>query len=137
MAAKPNKTQVTAVSVADFLAGVEPEGRRKDAEVIVRDDGAAFRRTGPYVGAEHRRFRRAPLSLRQRAGGRDPEGRLFPPQTGHVALCGGRLGGTRLDGAAAASSAIGKSCLYVKRLADIDLSVLETLISRALEKSDG
>ena len=62
MAAKPNKTQETAASVEDFLAGVTPEARRVDAialsALMARVSGEPARMWGPsIVGFGIRRYR--------------------------------------------------------------------------------
>jgi hypothetical protein len=128
MANAENKTKPTAVSVADFLAAVEPEAKRTDAMAL----DALFRRVtgwqpamwGPSMigyGSYHYRYDsgregdamatgfspRKPETVVYINTGYENEGPLLA-----------RLGPHR----------IGKSCLYLKRMADIDQGVLEELI---------
>lgn len=126
------KTKPTDVTVADFIAGVEPEGRQADAEVL----DAFFRRVtgwqpvmwGPTMvgyGSYAYRYetghggtalatgfspRKAELSIYVVPGYQD-----YGPILA-------RLGKHRL----------GKACLYVRKLADIDMDVLEELVRAGL-----
>jgi hypothetical protein len=130
MPAKPNKTQVTPVPVADFLAAVEPEGRRADAlalcAMMERLSGEPPRMWGPsIVGFGVRRYRYD--------SGR--EGEIlkvgFSPRKAATALY---VGGKAQADLVARLGKIttGKSCIYVKRLADIDAAVLEEIVLRTL-----
>jgi len=126
------KTKPTDVTVAEFIAGVEPEGRQADAEVL----DAFFRRVtgwqpvmwGPTMvgyGSYAYRYetghggtalatgfspRKAELSIYVMPGYQD-----YGPILA-------RLGKHRL----------GKACLYVRKLADIDMDVLEELVRAGL-----
>lgn len=129
------KTQMTNGSVAAFLASVEPPARRAEAEVL----DALFRRvTGqtPRMWGEsivgYGEYRTTYASGRavhwMRAG--------FSPRKAKHSLY--LMGGYCDDSAAPARAAAlarlgkhgtGKSCLYVNKLADIDLGVLEEIIA--------
>jgi len=126
------KTKPADVTVAEFIAGVEPEGRQADAEVL----DAFFRRVtgwqpvmwGPTMvgyGSYAYRYetghggtalatgfspRKAELSIYVMPGYQD-----YGPILA-------RLGKHRL----------GKACLYVRKLADIDMDVLEELVRAGL-----
>ncbi|MFZ2102354.1 MAG: DUF1801 domain-containing protein [Oricola sp.] len=134
MAGKANKTRATGESVTDFLASVQPDRRRADALVL----DALFRRVtgwqprmwGPSIvgyGEYHYVYE----SGRQGdflATGFSPRKAalvvyIMPGYAdfGHLL---DRLGRRRL----------GKSCLYVNSLADIDLSVLEELVRAGLDR---
>ena len=127
-----NKTKPTAQSVADFIAAVEPVGRRADAatldDLFRRVTGFAPVMWGPTM-VGYGRFdyvyasghggsalatgfspRKAELSIYIMPGYAD---------FGHIL---DRLGKHRMT----------KSCLYVKRLSDIDMDVLEELIRAGL-----
>lgn len=132
MSRNDNKTTATEASVKDFLASVEPERKRQDAEAL----DALFRRVtgfqprmwGPTIvgyGQYHYRYatgregdflatgfspRKANLSI------------YIMPGYGDFGDLMARLGKHKT----------GKSCLYVNKLADIDLSVLEELIAAGL-----
>jgi hypothetical protein len=137
MANKPNKTQATQVPVETFLAGVSSDGRREDAfalcEMMGRLSGEPARMWGPsIVGFGVRRYRYE--------SGR--EGEIlkvgFSPRKPALVLhvAGGLAEGDPLV-ARLGKFTHGKACIYVKRLADIDLSVLEALIVRTLAKEGG
>jgi hypothetical protein len=132
MADKPNKTQAGPASVADFLDAA-PENRREDsrrlAELMSRVSGEPACLWGPsIVGFGVRRYRYD--------SGR--EGEIcavgFSPRKAALTLYG--LSSTA-DGLLDSLGKIktGKGCVYVNRLDDIDLQVLESLIRRALERA--
>lgn len=123
------KTKPTGVSVKAYLDAIEDETRRKDCKVIAallkRVTGCAPKMWGPSIvgfGSYHYEYASGHSGDMCLAGfssrGREivvyllatPEGaeKLFPA-----------LGKHRR----------GKSCLYFKRLADVDLSVLEQLVA--------
>lgn len=127
-----DKTVPTEVSVAKFLDTVEPDDKRADAKVL----DALFREVtgfepvmwGPSVvgyGRYHYVYKtgREGDSL---ATGFSPRAREFSiyimPGYADFGPILGRLGKHR----------IGKSCLYVRRLPDIDLEVLKDLIRAGL-----
>lgn len=132
MAHADNKTQATAAIVADFIAQVADERQRADALELValmqRLSGEPATMWGPSIvgfGSYHYRY----------DSGR--EGRMcrigFSPRKGQTVLY--LLDG--FDGHAELLARLGKhktgkSCLYVKRLADIDTSVLEDMCRRSL-----
>ena len=132
MAAKPNKTQETAASVEDFLAGVTPEARRVDAialsALMARVSGEPARMWGPsIVGFGIRRYRYD--------SGR--EGEIckigFSPRKGAFALyCVAGSAENNPKVAALGKVTTGKGCVYVKSLAELDLARLETLIADTL-----
>jgi hypothetical protein len=127
-----NKTKPTAVGVDDFLDSVPDEGRRADArkvrDMMERISGYPAVMWGPTIvgfGRYHYRYDSGHEGDAARIG--------FSPRAKELVfylMCGvprhqalmDRLGKYRT----------GKSCLYVKRLADIDESVLEALIAEAL-----
>jgi hypothetical protein len=124
------KTQPTTASVADFLAGLPPD-RRADCETLLalvgRATGEPPRMWGPSIvgfGSYHYRY----------ASGREGDWFLagFSPRKKDLTvyvMAGfegfeellGRLGRHRL----------GKSCLYLRSLADVDLGVLEEMVGRS------
>lgn len=127
------KTRPTGGSVDEFLAGVADERRRQDCRALVelmrRVTGAEPAMWGPSIvgfGNYHYRY----------ASGREGDWFVagFSPRksdltlyimsgfAGHEGLMA-RLGRHRT----------GKSCLYVKRLADLDPAVLEELVRRSVE----
>jgi len=124
------KTKATKVSVGDFIAGVESDTRRKDAETLLRlferATGWKAQMWGPtIVGYGRYKYtyetghtgeicvvgfspRKANLVIYQHP---DPSGKTAALLT----ELGKHKGGV-------------DSCLYINKLADIDLGVLEKLI---------
>jgi hypothetical protein len=127
-----NKTQPTAADVEAFLAAIDPPARQADAravaEIMQRVSGWPPRLWGPSIvgfGTYHYRY----------DSGREGDGpRIgFSPRKAALTLyiMGGfarqqdlmdRLG----------THTTGKACLYLKRLSDVDLSVLEELVAESL-----
>ncbi len=133
MAKSENKTQPTTVSVAEFIAAVEPEQRRAEAERLDRlfRDATGFEPVmwGPSIvgyGRYHYRYESGREGDFLATGFSPRKGALtvyiMPGYAdfGHVLK---DLGKHRL----------GKSCLYINRLADIDEAVLARLIRAGLE----
>ena len=128
MAKSENKTQVTDIAPADFVAAIEHKTRRADAEVLLewfpRITGMTAKMWGPSLigyGQYHYKYdsgregdmlitgfspRKANLVFYIMPGYQDLSGKLE------------RLGKHK----------IGKSCLYVNKLADIDMDVLEEIV---------
>ncbi|MGH1503749.1 MAG: DUF1801 domain-containing protein [Acidimicrobiales bacterium] len=129
-----NKTTPTEVDPADFVAAVEHPTRRADAEVLVemmrRVTGCEPRMWGPTIigfGRYHYRYE----------SGREGEFMLtgFSPRKANLVLY--ILPGYDDLGDALArvgKHKLGKSCLYVNKLADVDLDVLEELVARGVEQ---
>ncbi len=132
-----NKTVPTEQNVADFLASIQPTRKAEEAHVLDRlfreTTGYALVMWGPSIigyGRYHYRYasgregdflatgfspRKAAHSIYIRPGYAD---------FGDVLS---RLGKHKL----------GKSCLYMNKLPDIDLDVLRELIKAGLERLDG
>lgn len=133
------KTRVTGTSVKAFIATVEPPARRAEAEVLDalfrRVTGEAPRMWGPSIigYGEYRSTYESGREVHWMRSG-------FSPRKAKHSLY---LQGGYCDDMAAAGRAeklarlgkhsTGKSCLYVNRLADIDLAVLEEIIAADLE----
>ncbi|MEX0341815.1 MAG: DUF1801 domain-containing protein [Erythrobacter sp.] len=128
------KTQVTDVDPTEFIATVEPERKRDEAKVL----DALFRRVtgeepkmwGPsiigygsyratYASGREVHWMRTGFSPRKAKHSLYLMGGYCDPETGEKhADALERLG----------KHSRGKSCLYVNKLADIDLDVLEEMI---------
>lgn len=128
-----NKTTVTPVDPTDFIAAVEHPTRRADAGVLDqlfrRVTGFQPRMWGPTIigyGQYHYTY----------DSGREGDflATGFSPRKANLSiyiLPGYADFGSILD--RLGKHKIGKSCLYVNKLADIDLTVLEELIHAGLE----
>lgn len=128
-----NKTQSTEASVTGFLDAVEPEQKREDARTVCammeRLSGHPPKMWGPSIigfGQYHYKY----------DSGREGDFLLtgFSPRKSDLSLY-------IMDGYQDRSEILsrlgkhktGKSCLYVKKLSDIDLDVLEELITDSLD----
>ena len=126
-----NKTKPTAMAPADFIASIEHPGRA-DAETLCdmmeRLSGWAPAMWGPTIvgfGRYHYRYEsgREGDILVIGFSPRKPNLVLYlSPSLEHFAEHRARLG----------KHTTGVSCIYVKRLADIDLGVLEEMIQSGL-----
>ena len=129
-----NKTQKTNLSVEDFINSVDHEGKRKDAfeilDMMKTITGEKPRMWGPSIigfGDVHYKY----------ASGKEGDWFKigFSPRKAKISLylmgCDiskgqemlGRLGKHK----------IGKGCLYVNKLADIDINVLKEMIKEGYE----
>lgn len=128
------KTQITGVDPADFIEGVEPEKKRDEARVL----DALFRKVtgeepkmwGPSIigyGDYHTTYDSGRDVHWLRSG-------FSPRKAKHsLYLMGGycdEVAGGRRDALLEklGKYKTGKSCLYINKLADVDLEVLEELL---------
>ncbi len=128
MAKADNKTKSTAASVEAFLGSVEHDTRRTDGfallELFNRVTGLKPKMWGPSIigyGRYHYKY----------ASGREGDFLItgFSPRKGALSIYimpGYRDMSEKL--ARLGKHKIGKSCLYINKLADIDLSVLEEIV---------
>lgn len=131
-----NKTHVTEVSPADFIASVEHPVRRADAQaldVLFREvTGFQPKMWGPTIigyGTYHYRYESG------REG--DTLATGFSPRKSSLSIYimpGYADFGDILD--RLGKHKIGKACLYVNKLADIDTAVLRELIRVGLDDLD-
>ena len=131
--AKPElKTRASEVSVADFIAAVPDARRREEAEVIDaihrHVTGLEPKMWGPSIigyGSYDYKYDSGHSGTSCRAG--------FSPRKAAMTVY---LMGSYCDHQAEADDLFarlgkhsrGKSCLYIKRVADVDLAVLERLV---------
>lgn len=129
------KTTITDQAVEDFIAAVEPPAKRADAEVLAamfrRVTGEAPRMWGPTIigYGEYRT---------NYASGRDVHwmrSGFSPRKAKHsLYLMGGHCDDITAAGRAEKLARLGKystgkSCLYINKLADVDLGVLEEIVA--------
>jgi hypothetical protein len=127
-----NKTKPTATSVAAFLDACTDETRRTDAKALTRlmqkvtgDEPAMW---GPAIvgfGSHHYTYE----------SGREGDMPIvgFSPRKAANVLYGAiGFGGAETLLAKLGKHTTGKGCLYIKKLADVDLKVLETLVAEAV-----
>jgi len=123
-----NKTKVTDVDPRDFVTAVENKTRRADAEVLLdffaRVTGMTAKMWGPSLigyGSYHYKYESGREGDMLMTGFSPRKANLvFYIMPGYQDLSDqlARLGKHK----------IGKSCLYVNKLADIDMQVLEEIV---------
>lgn len=129
-----NKTKAGKASVSAFLAALEDDRARTDAKALAKLMQAASGEKpamwGPSIigfGSHHYVYE----------SGREGDTPVvaFSPRKAALVI----YGVTGTDGAQAllaklGKHTMGKGCLYIKKLADVDMKVLESLIARAVAK---
>ncbi|MEM7328820.1 MAG: DUF1801 domain-containing protein [Pseudomonadota bacterium] len=134
MAKAKNKTAATAVDPADFVATVEPQKKRDDASELLgffnRVTGLQPKMWGPSIigyGRYHYKYE----------SGREGEFMLtgFSPRKQNLTVY--IMPGYQFDAMQEkldrlGKHKLGKSCLYINKLADIDLSVLEEIVQEGV-----
>ena len=129
-----NKTKATTSSVGAFIDALTDPTRRSDAKVLVqlmqRASGEKPTMWGPSIvgfGSYHYRY----------DSGREGDMPLvaFSPRKAALVLYGllGH-GDTEALLAKLGNHTTGKGCLYIKKLADVESTVLETLIKNAVAR---
>ena len=128
------KTAPTKKSVSAFLAGVEAE-RRKDCDTVLAIMKGATKAEPQMWGSSIVGFGSYHYKYES---GREGDWFLtgFSPRKQDLTLyiCSGFHGHPDLM-ERLGKYKMGKSCLYIKRLADVDVDVLEQLIKRSLSKA--
>ncbi len=126
------KTKPTQVTAADFIAAVENPARREEARTVCammeRITGEPPQMWGPSIigfGSYHYRYDSGHEGTMCRLGFSPRKAQLVlyiltgdPEQEGQLAKLG--------------KHKTGKSCLYINKLADVDMAVLETMTRDAL-----
>ena len=124
-----NKTKQTNSSVAAFIDAITDEGRRADAKALVKlmqkAAGEEPKMWGPSIigfGSHHYVY----------DSGREGDMPLiaFSPRKAATVLYG--LSSSEALMAKLGKHTRGKGCVYIKRLADVDQRVLETMAAKAV-----
>jgi hypothetical protein len=134
------KTKATAIDAAGFIAAVEPAAKREDAKVLDalfrRVTGEEPRMWGPTIvgyGSYHYRYASGHEGRAPRVG--------FSPRKAKHSLyllgCDGAQENARFEAMLArlGKHSRGAACLYVNKLADIDLAVLEEMAALSWKQS--
>lgn len=134
MKSNENKTQPTEVSVSDFLASIDDEQKRADSQVVAQLMEAATgeppKMWGPAIvgyGTYHYVY----------ASGREGDWMLTGFSPRKTALTVYLMAGVERQTELLAKLGkykTGKSCLYIKRLSDINLDVLREMIGVSVEQ---
>lgn len=130
------KMRPTQVKVDDFIAAVEKPVRRADA-AIVRDmmervTGEPATMWGPTIigfGSYHYRYASGHEGDACRIG--------FSPRSANLVLYVGGFPEYEALLGKLGKHKISKACLYVNKLADVDLDVLEDIVRRSFEATEG
>ena len=127
-----NKTKPTKFSVAAFIDALTDPVRRSDAKALIKlmqsAAGEKPRMWGPSIigfGSYHYKY----------ASGREGDAPViaFSPRTAATVLYGVTgFGEASALLAKLGKHSTGKGCLYIKKLADVDQHILETLIVKSL-----
>lgn len=134
MAKAELKTKATEVSVADFIAAIPEAARRADAKAIDalyrRVTGLEPKMWGPSIigyGSYTYRYESGREGTMCRAG--------FSPRMGAHVLYGllGQADEAQL--VRLGKHTTGKGCLYIKKLADVDIKMLEALARLGWERN--
>lgn len=127
------KTQETTQSVADYIAAIEPESRRKDCmqlgALIEHTTGWPPKMWGPGIvgfGRYEYRYESGHSGAMCVVGFASRKAEISVYLAPYLSVNGGpeiaalfaRLGKHKM----------GKGCLYIKKMADVDVSVLEELV---------
>ncbi len=128
----PNKTVATSADVTAFIDAVADETQRADAHVIAammaRLSGAPAKMWGPSIigfGSYHYKYDSGREGDSLRIG--------FSPRKGQTVLyLIGGYAGKEAQLARLGKHKLGKSCLYIKRLSDVDVGVLEEMVVETL-----
>lgn len=132
MAGSSNKTVAGSADANAFIAAIGDEAQRADAqrlsEMMTRLSGETATMWGPSIvgfGSYHYRYESGREGDMCRIG--------FSPRKGQTVVYlieGFETHADRL--ARLGRHKLGKSCLYIKRLSDVDLSVLEEMVAASL-----
>ncbi len=134
MANAPNKTAPTNADVAEFIAKIEPAAKQEAANVLLelfdKVTGHPAKMWGPSIigfGSYHYKYESGREGDSARTG--------FSPRKAKIVIY--LLGGysnpatqKKMDDLRdrLGKHSVGKSCLYINKLADIDLDILEQMI---------
>jgi hypothetical protein len=123
------KTKASELSVEDFLAAVPDETRREDAKAVcammARVTGQPAKMWGPSIvgfGSYSYTYASGHSGSMCRIG--------FSPRKAQLVLYGGFLNATELLEKLGKHDS-GKGCLYIKKLANVDMAVLEQMTHAA------
>jgi hypothetical protein len=127
-----NKTQISDANVSEFIAAIEHPQRRADAEIICaimsKLSGCQPRLWGSsIIGFDHYDYTYA-----SGRSGRWPRIGFSAQKTKLSLYIMAGFESRREQLSALGKHKIGKSCLYINKLADVDMDVLNELIVAAL-----
>jgi uncharacterized protein DUF1801 len=129
-----NKTKPTTASVADYFAAIDDDARRKDCEALARLMTKVSKQKPTMWGTAIVGFGRYHYRYES---GREGETCLigFASRKGDISIYGlGDFPAKEKLLARLGRHKMGKGCLYVRRLDDVDTKVLEHLLVGSIEE---
>jgi len=126
-----NKTKPTKISVSAFIDALTDPARRSDARALIKlmqnAAGEKPRMWGPSIvgfGSYHYKYE----------SGREGDMPVvaFSPRKAAMVLYGLHGSAAKTLLAKLGKHSTGKGCLYIKKLADVDLHILESIIVKSL-----
>lgn len=128
-----NKTKATALSPDSYVKAIADEARRQDCKALIALMAKASKQPAVMWGSAIVGFGVHKYDL---AGGKQGEicAVGFSSRKGDISIYGvTRHAGATAQLAKLGKHKLGKGCLYVSRLEDIDLKILEKLVSEAVK----
>ena len=128
------KTNRTGQRVSDFIKGLADGGRRKDCAALVKLMTAAAGEKGAMYGPSIVGFGMQTITY---AGGRTGEWPMvaFSPRKADLTLYVSASKAPRALLGQLGKHKVSGSCLHIKRLSDVDLTVLTRLIARSVAEA--
>lgn len=127
------KTAPTAQPVSEFLLGVSDEGRRRDCETVIAMMERATGRKPVMWGSAIVGFGRYTLDYADGTSAEWPVIAFSPRKSDLTLYVVPELLATPALMEGIGKVKTGKTCLYIKRLSDVDVSKLETLVQRSVQ----
>jgi hypothetical protein len=129
-----NKTKQTQSSVAEFIRTIADETKRADATVLVKMMQSATSEKPKMWGPSIIGFGSYHYTYDSGREGDMPIVGFSPRKAATVLYLGLGAGGSKALLAKLGKHTAGKGCLYIKKLADVDPKVLESLIQKRVAK---
>ncbi len=127
-----NKTKPTTISVPAFLDTCTDEARREDAKALAKLMEKVTGNEPTMWGSSIVGFGSYHYTYESGRQGDMPIVGFSPRKAGNVLYGTIDFGGAEALLAKLGKHTTGKGCLYIKRLADVDVKVLETLVEKAV-----
>lgn len=127
-----NKTKPTTISVPAFLDGCTDEARRADAKTLAKLMGKITGNKPTMWGPSIIGFGNYHYTYESGREGDMPIVGFSPRKAANVLYGTIGFGGAEASLAKLGKHTTGKGCLYIKKLADVDMKVLETLLEKAV-----
>ena len=127
-----NKTKPTEISVTSFVSAITDESRRADAQALVKLMQRAIGEKPKMWGTSIIGFGSYHYVYDSGREGDMPLIGFSPRKAATVLYLRLGAGGSEALLAKLGKHTTGKGCLYIKKLADVDLKVLESLIAKCL-----